>query len=125
MLALYAIDLDPIGQGAAHEIAPACFFHEVQADRCGAGDHKGAVSEVGQVSEGPIFGLGFLVPAPLVGREEAVLVVDVQHLAEEAGDLRLRADGIVPQLQLDREGALVLALVRPHQQEYYYPGSYF
>jgi len=118
VLAFNAVDLYLIAQGAAHQIAPPCLLHEVQSYGCGAGDDKGAVPEVGQVSEGPIFSLVLLVPAPRVGREEAVLVVDVQHLAQEAGYLRLRADWVVAQLQLDREGVLVLAFVGPHQQEY-------
>lgn len=59
-------------------------------------DHEGAINEKRQILDDPIPSLIILEPAPLIGVEVEIHVLDMQVFAEQSRQLRLSPEGIVP-----------------------------
>jgi hypothetical protein len=113
VLALYAVDAHPICEGPPEEVGPARPIDDIADHSSGASDHEVLVPQERQITDNPVVGLYLFVLVPLIGREEAINIGYVQVLAEQATNLCLAPQWVVPDGQ---RSALLLAIssVRSH-----------
>ena len=108
------VDFHPVLEGLAEQLPLAGDLDDVSDHCVVAGDNEVSVFNERQVLDDPAAGLPLLEAHPVVGVEEAIIVWQMQVLADQPQHLRLGSKGIVADDDRHRR-VLSLHLLTSHQ----------